>query len=106
MEKGRGEWKIRTNFREKYKLLCKLYHEKYDEDICKEYYERLKKHGNMKIDKAFSIAIDSLKFFPTIAELNDIIAKLPPIWFYQNLETEKLTPEESEEMERLLSKYI
>ena len=100
--KGKGKMEIRTNFREKYKHLCKIYHEKYEEEVCKEYYERLKEYGNTKIDRAFSIAIDSMKFFPTIAEVNEIISKMPPEWYYQNLEINKPTEKEQEEITKIL----
>lgn len=97
-----GVWKIRTNFREKYKYLCKIYHEKYDEEVCREYYERLKKHGGSKINRALDIAIDSIKFFPTIAEINEIISNMPPEWFYKELKIKNPTEQEQEVIEKII----
>ena len=98
--------RIRTNFREKYKYLCKIYLEKYDEKVCREYYERLKKYGGSKINRAFDIAIDSMKFFPTIAELNEIIERMPPEWFYKKLEVKEPTKEEQDELTKILEELI
>ena len=92
----------RTNFREKYKKMCTSYREKYDEVECKEYYEKLKPFGERKIDLAIATAINTIKFFPSIAELLEIINNMPPEWFYRNLENNVPTKEEQEEMKKIL----
>ena len=95
--------RIRTNFREKYKRLCKSYHIKYDEEECKEYYLKLKQYGEKKIDRAFDVAKDTIKFFPSITELLEIINNMPPEWFYKKLEVKEPTKEEQEEIDKILN---
>lgn len=94
---------FRITFREKYKRLCKSYHTKYDEEECKEYYQKLKKYGETKIDLAIDEAIDTIKFFPSVAELLEIINNLPPCWLNQNLKTKELTEEEKVEMKKIIN---
>lgn len=71
-----------------------MYHEKYDEVLCKKYYERLKHHNAEKLIRAMDIAVNTIKFFPTVAELNEIIKSLPPNWL--NKENDKKIPNEEE----------
>lgn len=97
---------IGTNFSEKYKYLCKIYHKDYDEDECKEYYKRLQHYGNKKVESAFEMAINTNKFFPTISELNQIISELPPAWFNQNLTVKKPTIEERQELDNILNELV
>lgn len=92
----------RTTFSEKYKYMCKIYHEKYDEEICRDYYEHLKHHGTDKVFRAIDVAINTIKFFPTVAEINEIISKLPPKWLYKSLEVKQLTVDESKELNTII----
>ncbi len=96
------EGRTRSTFREKYKRLCSSYRTKYDEDSCREYYEVLKDYGEATIDEAFKIAKKEIKFFPSIAELIEIIGKMPPKWFYHDIKSEQTTIEEQHELEELL----
>lgn len=96
------EGEICITFREKYKYLCKMYHEKYDEELCKEYYERLRHHNAEKLLKAMDIAVDNIKFFPTVAEINEIIGQMPPEWIHGDSEVKQLTDEEKQELEDLI----
>lgn len=43
-----------------------------------------------------------MKFFPTIAEINEVISKMPPEWYYQNLEINKPTEQEQNELNEIL----
>ena len=63
----------------------------------------MKQYGEEKIDRAFDIAIETIKFFPTIAEILEIINNLPPKWFNQKLEIETPTKEELNELENILN---
>ena len=47
-----------------------------------------------------------MKFFPTIAEINEIISKMPPEWYYQDLEINKPTEQEQEELANILKELI
>lgn len=92
----------RTTFREKYIMLCNAYHQKYSKDSCIEYYKILKQYGEKKIDIAFKEAISRYKFFPSIAEINEIITNLPPNWFQKINELVEPTIEEKQEMKKIL----
>lgn len=97
------EGEIRITFREKYKYLCKMYHENYDEELCKEYYKYLRKHNAEKILRAMDIAVDTIKFFPTVAEINEIIKNLPPKWFYEKVDKKNPTNQERKLLDDLIA---
>lgn len=99
-KKGKEE---RITFREKYKYLCEMYHEKYDEELCKKYYERLKHHSAKKLIRAMDIAIDTIRFFPTVAEINEIIANMPPKWLYEKIDKKKPTIQEQEQIDNIIA---
>lgn len=80
-----------------------MYHEKYDEELCKKYYERLKHHSAEKLLKAMDVSVDTIRFFPTVAEINEIIANLPPGWFYKKNELETPNFKEQEELENIIA---
>lgn len=99
-KKGKEE---HITFRKKYKYLCEMYHEKYDEEFCKKYYERLKHHNAEKLVRAMDIAVDTIKFFPTVAELNEIIKSLPPKWLYKEIDKKKPTIQEQEWIDNIIA---
>ena len=80
-----------------------MYHEKYDEGLCKKYYERLKHHSAEKLIRAMDVAVDTIRFFPTVAEINEIIGNLPPEWFYKKNELKIPSIEEQEELEDIIA---
>ena len=63
---------------------------------------KLKPYGASKIEQTIEIAIETIKFFPSIAELLEIINTLPPEWLYKENKNQKMTKEDEEELDRLL----
>lgn len=80
-----------------------MYHEKYDEKLCKEYYEHLKHHNAEKLIRAMDIAVDTIKFFPTVAELNEIIKSLPPEWLNKKVDKKIPNNEETKLLDTLIA---
>lgn len=93
-----------TSFRDIYKSLCTCYRIKYNQDECKEYYNSLKKYGAKKVNNAVEHAKETIKFFPSVAELVEIINTLPQEYFWneKDCKREPMTPEEKEEFNMIL----
>ena len=93
---------LNTSFKELYKRLCISQHIKYTEEEAKEYHRHLKKYGFKRVERAIDLAIENIKFFPSVAELIQIIEKMPPEWFYSKNEVIIPTQNEQQEMKNIL----
>lgn len=109
-----------------YKMICANYNKTLDKDLYEMYEEALKDYQDHYIEDAIKYIIENDKYMPTLARIKEVVKDLPsreltedekiekwkkknivPAWLdrYLNLDGEKLSPSELQELEKEMSMF-